>query len=130
MLKKLVPAIGLVSVFIAGCSSKSETPVQAAKTEPPAAGLPTSNTDVQKLTLTVDNGFALDKPTVDAGKPIEITFDTKHRSCAKTVVFKSLGLTKELTDGTKTVVSLPAQKAGQVDFACGMDMLKGSVKVQ
>lgn len=84
-------------------------------------------TTSQKVTVVVDNGFSPSEIKVKAGKPVELTFDTKHKGCAATVVFKSLKLTEKLTDGKKTVVKFTPKKAGTIDFACGMGMYKGSV---
>lgn len=84
----------------------------------------------QKVTVVVDNGFKPDSINVKAGKPVEITFDTKHKGCAAVVVFKDLKLKKELKDGTKTTFTFTPKKAGTYSFACGMGMYKGSVIVK
>ncbi|MBS1723004.1 MAG: cupredoxin domain-containing protein [Armatimonadetes bacterium] len=82
---------------------------------------------VQKLTVTVDNSFKPATFNVKAGKPVQITFDTKHRGCAAVVVFKELKMKKPLKDGTKTIVTFTPKKAGAYNFACGMNMMKGKV---
>ncbi|MBS1701397.1 MAG: cupredoxin domain-containing protein [Armatimonadetes bacterium] len=84
----------------------------------------------QKVTVVVDNGFKPDSISVKAGKPVSITFDTKHKGCAAVVVFKELKLKKELKDGTKTTFTFTPTKAGTYSFGCGMGMYSGKVIVK
>ena len=85
---------------------------------------------IQKMTVVVDNGFKPDSISVKAGKPVSITFDTKHKGCAAVVVFKEMKLKKELKDGTKTIFTFTPKKAGTLSFACGMGMYSGKVVVK
>lgn len=85
---------------------------------------------VQKVTIIVDNGFSPSTVKVKAGQPVQLTFDVKHRGYASTVVFQSLKITKELNDGKKTVITFTPSKAGTIAYACGMNMLKGSIVVK
>ena len=85
---------------------------------------------IQKFTVKVDGTYSPSNINVKAGKPVEITF-TKGEDvgCGGTVVFSSLGITKELkTD--KTVVAFTPKKAGTIAFSCPMGMYKGSVTVK
>ena len=101
---------------------KGMTPKQHASMKKPVAA--------QKVTITVDNGFKPASFSVKAGKPVQLTFDTKKKGCAATVVFKSLGITKKLEDGKKTTFTFTPKKAGSIAFACGMGMYKGTVTVK
>ncbi len=85
---------------------------------------------VQKVTIVVDNGFKPANINVKAGHPVQITFDVKHRACASTVNFDSLHITKNLEDGKKTTMTFTPKKAGVVNYACGMNMLKGKITVK
>ena len=61
---------------------------------------------------------------------MEITFiKGKNVGCGGTVVFSSLGITKELK-AEKTVVAFTPKKAGTIAFACPMGMYKGSIAVK
>ena len=85
---------------------------------------------VQKITVKVDGTYSPSNITVKAGKPVEITFiKGKNVGCGGTVVFSSLGITKELK-AEKTVVAFTPKKAGTIAFACPMGMYKGSVNVK
>ncbi len=85
---------------------------------------------VQKATIVVDSGFKPSRITVKSGQPVELTFDTKHRGCATSVIFKDLHITKALVDGKKTIVTFTPKKPGTIGFACPMDMFKGVVVVK
>ena len=114
-------------ITLVACSSEktAASPEPVTKVQP----VPQAPQSPQAVTVTVDGEFKPAEVKVKAGQPVELTFDTKNRTCAKTVVFKSLGITKELTDGTKTVVTFTPKEPGKIEYACGMDMLKGTVVV-
>lgn len=82
---------------------------------------------VQKATIVVDNGFKPATVSVKAGRPVQLTFDTKHRGCATSVVFEGLKMSKPLTDGKKTIVTFTPKRAGTIAYACPMKMMTGSV---
>lgn len=85
---------------------------------------------VQKATVVVDHGFKPSSLSFKAGRPVQLTFDTKHRDCATSVVFDGMKVRKPLTDGKKTVVTFTPKKAGTIAYACPMKMMKGSVIVR
>lgn len=118
-----VIAVGLVLV---GCQQSDPGATNSPST-PPSQQTDTPASGASKLTVTVDNGFSPDSLDVKVGQPVEITFDTKQRGCATQVIFKELGLAKDLTDGQKTVVSFTPDKAGTYAFACPMNMYKGKI---
>ena len=97
------------------------------------AGAPTvakEQKGIQKITVKVDGTYSPSNITVKAGKPVEITFiKGKNVGCGGTVVFSSLGITKELK-AEKTVVAFTPKKAGTIAFACPMGMYKGSIAVK
>lgn len=94
------------------------------------AGAGPTKAPVQKLTVVVDNGFSPEALTVKAGRPVQITFVTKHRGCASEVIFEGMKLAKPLKDGTKTVVTFTPKKAGTIAYACPMKMMKGRIIVK
>ena len=85
---------------------------------------------VQNATIVVNNGFSPSTIIVMAGKPVQLTFDVRHKACAATVVFKDFKITKQLDDGHKTIVRFTPKKAGTIPFACGMNMIGGSIVVK
>lgn len=86
---------------------------------------------VQRATITVKGGYSPDVVTVQAGVPTILNFDRQETGeCTSHVVFGDLGLDAMLPGNTATEVRLPALKAGDYPFACGMNMVHGLLKVE
>ena len=84
----------------------------------------------QKATVVVDNGFKPSTINVKAGKPVQLTFDTKHHGCASKVVFNSMHMSKAIQDGKRTVFTFTPKKSGKLSFTCDMGMYNGTVIVK
>jgi plastocyanin domain-containing protein len=66
-----------------------------------------------------------------AGVPARITFvRTTDATCGTEVTIPSLSLTRALPLNQPVDVEFTPQKAGDVEFVCGMGMLKGTIVVQ
>ena len=78
-----------------------------------------------------EKGFEPANLSFAAGRPLMLTFKrTTDATCATEVVFAGLGIRKKLPLNQAITISLPAQKAGTLPYACGMNMFKGSVSVK
>ena len=85
----------------------------------------------QRATITVKGGYSPDVVTMRAGVPIVLNFDRQETGeCTSHVVFGDLGLDAMLPGNTATEVRLPALKAGDYPFACGMNMVHGLLRVE
>ena len=85
----------------------------------------------QRATITVKGGYSPDVLTMRAGVPIVLNFDRQETGeCTSHVVFGDLGLDAMLPGNTATEVRLPALKAGEYPFACGMNMVHGLLRVE
>ena len=70
-------------------------------------------------------------PHVPAGRTVDLVFTrTAEDTCATEVVIPALKVRKPLPLGKAVVVTLPPQPAGEIAFACGMSMLRGTVVVR
>jgi plastocyanin domain-containing protein len=77
-----------------------------------------------------ENGFEPAQLAVAAGRPIQLTITREtEQTCATRVVFASLNLKKDLPLNQPVTIDLPAQPAGTIAYACGMDMVKGALIV-
>ena len=114
------------SLVLAACNSEASKP-EPTKTSAPASG----NRFEIKVT---DKGFEPDDVTIPAGKPVTLVFERKtDHTCAKEVVIK-------LADGSKIEMQLPLNTpveiaatfpaGGKLGYACGMNMVKGTITVQ
>jgi len=95
-------------------------------------GLRPSKTPSQAARVVVsEQGFEPAKVTLRAGTPARITFiRTTDKTCATEVVFPSLSIKRALPLNEAVDVEFTPAKAGEIAFACGMNMLKGVVVVQ
>jgi manganese oxidase len=76
-------------------------------------------------------GYTPAKLTVKAGQPVKLAFTrTDEENCGGTVVFPKLKISAKLPVGQTVLVELPAQEIGELSFACGMNMLKGTLIVE
>lgn len=83
-----------------------------------------------KVTVSKD-GYTPAKLTVKAGQPVKLAFTrTDEENCGGTVVFPKLKISVKLPVGQTVLVELPAQEKGELSFACGMNMLKGTLIVE
>jgi plastocyanin domain-containing protein len=81
-----------------------------------------------------EHGFEPKDVAVPAGKPVTIVFDRKtDRTCAKHIVLE-LGdgktVEKDLPLDTPVEIAATFAKPGKLTYACGMNMMKGTVTVQ
>jgi hypothetical protein len=84
---------------------------------------------VAKITVTKD-GFSPARVSVRAGTPLRLTFlRTTDETCATEVVVPSLTIKRALPLNKPADVEFTPQKAGTIDFACGMAMFKGAIVV-
>jgi plastocyanin len=84
---------------------------------------------VQKISVDVSKGY-YDPSVIElkAGVPAEITF-SQASGCTGQVQSQDLGFSEDLSSGPKTV-KVAALTAGTYSFACGMNMVFGSVVVK
>ncbi len=107
---------------------------------PPTAGSPApapsgparGDMKVQETRVTVtDTSFNPASLTLRAHVPARITFTrTSDKTCATAAVFASLNIRRELPLNQPVAIEFTPDKAGEITFACGMNMLHGAVVVQ
>lgn len=107
-----------------GCCGGGGAPAGSAKT---AKAKLSGN--LQTIKVDLSKGY-YDPSTIElkAGVPAEITFG-QSSGCTGQVQSADLGFSEDLSTGAKTV-KLPALKAGTYAFACGMNMVTGSIVVK
>ncbi len=74
-----------------------------------------------------DKGFEPSRLTLRAGIPARVTFTrTTDATCATAVVFPSLKITRDLPLNQRIAIEFTPEM-GEIAFACGMNMFRGSV---
>ncbi len=83
-----------------------------------------------KATIQIDGGYSPARVVAKVGQPVELTFvRSKEDGCGGTILFKSLGIKKEVDHGKSVTIRFVPQKAGKIEFTCGMEMYEGVVEV-
>ena len=78
-----------------------------------------------------ETSFEPSRLTLRAGVPARLTFTrTTDKTCATSVVFASLNIRRDLPLNQPVVIEFAPAKAGEIAFACGMNMLRGTVVVR
>lgn len=84
-------------------------------------------TDAIKINVS-SSGFEPSKVNVKMGETVKLAFTRKDSSnCASEVVFSKLNIKKALPAGKTTVIEIKPSQLGELEFACGMGMLKGTL---
>jgi plastocyanin len=104
----------------------------ARSTSVPRLGVTQADVKVQEVRVTVtETSFDPQRLTLRAGVPARVTFTrTSDKTCATEVVFPSLNIRRGLPLNEPVTIEFTPDKAGEIAFACGMNMLRGTVVVQ
>jgi plastocyanin domain-containing protein len=127
--RRTLPAVVVSLLALASCKERKDAP-STGTGRPPE--LPTAHSHVE-IAVTA-NGFEPAKVAVEKGAPSTLVFTRKtDATCAKEVVFKIDGapeIRKELPLNQQVEITMTFPKAGDIQYACGMDMVTGVVSVQ
>ncbi|MGW5193392.1 heavy metal translocating P-type ATPase [Kribbella sp. NPDC004138] len=86
---------------------------------------------VQRVEVTVRGGYRPDVIRLRQGVPAEMVFDRQESGeCTSRVVFPDLRVSAALPAYERTTVRLTPNAAGTFGFACGMNMIHGSLIVE
>ena len=121
----------LALVLLLAACAKQEQPV--AQQQPAQAPVPAAQASsaVQEHTIDVAGTFTPASVTLKAGQPARLHFRrTDAATCADEIVIPDLNVRKKIAANQTVTIDVPAQKARTLNFACGMDMMKGTVVVQ
>ncbi|MCZ7684971.1 MAG: cupredoxin domain-containing protein [Sandaracinaceae bacterium] len=84
----------------------------------------------REIEIVVDGGYRPDRITVTEGERVRLRFVRhEHSSCTREVVFPALNIRRELPPHRPVVIELPALRAGEYEFRCGMNMIRGRIVV-
>ncbi|HET7488878.1 MAG TPA: heavy metal translocating P-type ATPase [Acidimicrobiales bacterium] len=97
---------------------------------PRAGGRTELRDGVQEATVVVRGGYSPDVIHARAGVPLRLHFDRQETGdCSAKVVFSDFALARALPAYATTTVELPPAGAGTYGFACGMNMIHGTLVV-
>ncbi len=85
----------------------------------------------QELTVIVKGGYQPDLIRVRQGVPVRLVFDRQETGdCTSRVVFPDFKVNSSLPAYKKTAVEFAVDRPGQYGFACGMNMVHGTLVVE
>lgn len=85
---------------------------------------------VQEVTVTVDGGYDPSYIVVRAGQPVRLNFYRKDpSSCLEEVRFPDFRIAQALPVNQTTEIAFTPTQPGRYEFACGMNMFRGTVEV-
>jgi plastocyanin domain-containing protein len=105
--------LAFIALALAGCASK-----------------PTTASNEFAIEVT-DEGFVPPVVYLPKGKPVTLTVTRKtDATCATAMVFAKTGQKYELPLNQTVRIELPANDADTLNYACGMNMIKGQLVVR
>ncbi|MFI1651801.1 heavy metal translocating P-type ATPase [Streptomyces avidinii] len=98
---------------------------------PRRAGAARLEGGLQRVDVTVRGGYSPNLIKVRQGTPLEIVFDRQESGeCTSRVVFPDMKVSAGLPAHTRTTVRLTPDRPGTFGFACGMNMIHGTLLVE
>ncbi|NER83884.1 MAG: cupredoxin domain-containing protein [Leptolyngbya sp. SIO1D8] len=96
----------------------------------PKTGKARNQNGVQEVTVKVDGGYEPSQIVVQAGLPVRLNFHRLDPSnCLEEVRFPDFRIAKALPVNQTTAIEFTPSEPGRYEFACGMNMFRGTVEV-
>lgn len=134
-MKNILVAVASLAILV-GCknhtaekpAAQQPAPVAASETEAPAA----SDAALRTIDIKISGSAYIPAAVnVAKGEKVRLNFTRDEKpTCGDTVVFPTLNIKKEIPVNQVTSIDITADKPGDLEFTCGMNMLKGKVVVQ
>lgn len=84
----------------------------------------------QEATIVVSGGYDPEVVVAKKDVPLTLVFDRRESSpCSDEVVIPEFGIRQKLAANARTSIRVVPARAGEFPFACGMNMLHGTLKV-
>jgi plastocyanin domain-containing protein len=121
----------IVIALFAACTQQEQPAAPQQTASAPVTTTQVSAATVQEQTIDVAAEFTPASITLKAGRPARLHFRRGDQAtCADEIVIPALNVRKKLAANQTVTIDIPAQQARTLTFACGMDMMKGSIVVQ
>lgn len=88
-------------------------------------------THEQTVDIDVNGGYSPERVVLKKGVPAVLNFTRQDASsCLDRVVFSDFGINKALPKNQKQAIKIDTSKAGEYEWACGMDMFHGKLIIK
>lgn len=128
-MKPSLLALALSLAAVPACGKDTKKEVDKGAPVAPVAPVGGARFDI----VVTEQGFEPENVAVPGGKPVTLIFHREtDATCAKEVVLEVDGtkIEKELPLHQPVEVAVTFPKAGKLTYACGMDMVHGTITVQ
>lgn len=116
-------ALALIAFAIVGCKEGERAATGGAE-------IATDGSEAVAISVT-EEGFVPKEIHVKAGQPVTLAVTRQtDRTCATELVLKEYGINRKLPLKETVRISFTPKNAGQLTYACGMDMFKGIITVE
>ena len=121
----LLSALMLLST---GCQAERK-----ASAPPPAQpAAQTQTTAAQEIDIKISgHTYTPASVNVQKGKPVRLHFTRDEKpTCGDELVIPALNIKKKVELNQFTTIEITPQQSGELEFTCGMNMMKGKIVVQ
>jgi len=131
--------IAVAAFALSACSNQKDEPITPGAVAPPAvrpaaqpAAQPVAQPAAGAIEIAVTGeGFVPAQLRAKVGQPLKLVVTRKtDKTCATEIVIKDYAINKPLPLNQPVEVVFTPTKPGPVRFACGMDMIAGSIAVE
>lgn len=123
--KPMSPLASFHSLLLASALLVPTFAAQSGQAEPASQAVA-----VREIEVVVDGSYKPSRIEVHEGERVRLKFVRKeYNSCTKEVVFPQLNIRRELPPNKPVLIDLPALSAGEYEFKCGMNMIRGTLVV-
>lgn len=90
-----------------------------------------SNGQTQQINIDVNGGYSPENVVLKKGVPAVLNFTRRDSStCLDHVVFSDFGINQALPKNEAQAIKIDTSKAGEYQWACGMDMFHGKLTIK
>lgn len=90
-----------------------------------------SESGIQEVTVVVDGGYEPSRIVVNAGQLVRLNFLRRDpSSCLEEVRLADFHIAQHLELNKTTTIEFTPPKAGNYEFACGMNMFRGAIEAK
>ncbi|MDX1584498.1 MAG: cupredoxin domain-containing protein [Thermoanaerobaculia bacterium] len=88
--------------------------------------------NVQEVTVEISGmTYMPAEVAVESGVPVKMTFTRDDEpTCGGTILFPELEIRREVAAGESVTIEFTPEKSGDLNFTCGMKMMKGKIVVR
>ena len=105
--------------------------VWASNAVPPSAAAQAHEQAVaREIEIVVEGAYKPNRIEVRQGERVRLKILRKeYNGCTREIVFPKLNIRRELPTSKIVYIDLPALQAGEYEFKCGMNMVRGTIIV-